>query len=497
MLELHLPWLELAILTPLVGVVVSLFNKNAEQTRLVAIVFSGLSLAMGIGAWEDFNTLKVFEAHDRWDLVEPLFGPDVVVIDEFNAPLLALTSLMFFLTPLATLRTKIKRFPFRMNLISQFLMLSTLACRGPWIIISLMGLQTLPIVWELRTRGKSSRGFVIHMGLFLVLLIGGWSMIDLEDPSHEHSIAAIMLLTLAILIRSGCAPMHCWMTDLFEKASLGSSLLFVSPMIGAYAAVRLLLPVAPDWAMRIVALASLFTAVYSAGMALVQTESRRFFCYLILSNASLVLVGLEVVTPIGLTGALSTWIAVCLSLSGFGLTLRAIESRVGRLSLNDYHGLYSQMPLLATFFLLTGVATVGFPGTVGFAGIELIVEGAVEVYPYVGMAVVIATALNGIAIMRVYFRLFTGTIYQSSFCMEARWPERVGILVLSALIIGGGIWPQPGVKSRFHAAKEIMSRRETHTQAETDKHATLSAIPDDDMIAPTKREQASHTLTVE
>lgn len=470
MLELHLPWLELAILLPLAGILVSFFAKGAEQTRLITIIFAGLSLAMAIGAWKDFSTLKVFEAHDRWDIVSPVLGPELMVIDEFNAPLLTLTCLLFFLMPLATLRTKVNRFPFRMNLLSQFLMLATLACRSPWVIIGLMGLQTIPVVWEIWNRGKSPRGFIIHMALFLILIVAGWAMIDAEDPTHEHSIPAILLLTIAVLIRSGCAPMHCWMTDLFEKATLGTSLLFVSPMIGAYAAVRLLLPVAPDWALRFVALASLFTAVYAAGMSLVQTESRRFFSYLLLGNASLVLVGLEVVTPIGLTGALCTWIAVCLSLTGFGLTIRAIESRVGRLSLKHYHGLYSQMPLLATFFLLTGVATVGFPGTVGFAGIELIVEGAVEVYPYVGMVVVIATALNGISIMRAYFRLFTGSIYQSSFSMEARLPERIAVLVLSFLIIGGGVWPQPGVKSRYHAAQEIMSRREPHTQAEELSH---------------------------
>ncbi len=465
MLELHLPWLELAVLTPLIGVGVASCFRDAEQTRQVAILFSGLALLLALGAWEDFNTLNVFEVHDRWDLVSPILGPDSMVMDELNAPLLSLTALMFFLMPLATLRTKLKRFPFRMNLISEFLMLATLACRSAWVIIVLMGLQTLPLIWEIRSRGKSARGFIIHMLLFIGLFVAGWALIDLGEANHQHSIVAITLLTVAVLIRSGCAPLHCWMTDLFEKATLGSSLLFVSPMIGAYAAVRMLLPIAPDWALRVIAVASLLTAVYSACMALVQTETRRFFCYLLLSNASLVLVGLEVVTPIGLTGALCTWLAVALSLTGFGLTLRAVESRVGRLSLRDYHGLYEQMPMLATFFLLTGLAIVGFPGTVGFAGIELIVEGAVEVFPYIGALVVIASALNGIAILRVYFRLFTGTEYQTTFSMKARWPEKVAVLTISALIIGGGIIPQPGVRSRYHAAKEIMSRREVEADS--------------------------------
>ena len=60
---LHLPWLELAVLSPLIGAGAACFFKNAEKARIVAILFSGLALLLAIGAWEDFNTLRVFEAH--------------------------------------------------------------------------------------------------------------------------------------------------------------------------------------------------------------------------------------------------------------------------------------------------------------------------------------------------------------------------------------------------------------------------------------------------
>src|SRR6185436_1418625 len=110
------------------------------------------------------------------------------------------------------------------------------------------------------------------------------------------------------------------------------------------------------------------TAVYAAGMGLVQREARRFFCYLFLSHSALVLVGLEIATPIGLTGALCVWLSVGLAQGGFGLALRSLESRTGRLSLVGFHGLYEHVPRLATLFLLTGLASVGFPGTFGFVG---------------------------------------------------------------------------------------------------------------------------------
>jgi len=190
-----------------------------------------------------------------------------------------------------------------------------------------------------------------------------------------------------------------------------------------------------------------------------------------LSNSSLVLIGLEVSTPIGLTGGLCVWLSVGLSLTGFGLTLRSLESRTGRMSLEKYHGLYEHMPSLAAFFLLTGLASIGFPGTVGFVGTELLVEGAVGVFPIVGMLVVLAAALNGIAVLHAYFRLFTGKEHQASLSLRARWPEKFSVLSLSVLIICGGLWPQPGVTSRYHAASKILVDRQ-----DTPTHKTQHAV---------------------
>lgn len=459
MLELHLPWLELAILTPLIGAILMCRLRDPEAARRRALIVTGVTLFLSIGAWEDFNILHTFEAHDHWDFVSPLLGDNAIVVDELSAPLIPLTALLYFLTTFATLRTKINRYPFALSLVSLTLLLAMLSCREPWGVIVLLAAQTFPPWFELRSRGRSTRVFVLHMALFVGLLAGGWALLDKTNTDPTQSIWAIGMLIAAVLIRSGSVPVHCWMTDLFENATLGTSLLFVTPMAGAYAAVRLVLPIAPDWALRTIALLSLVTALYAAGMALVQTEARRFFVYVFLSHSSLVLIGLEIATPIGLTGGLCVWLSVGLSLTGFGLTLRALEARTGRLSLADYHGLYRHVPTLAVFFLLTGLASIGFPGTVGFIGTELLVEGAVGVYPHVGMLVVVAAGINGIAILFAYFRLFTGGDHTASVSLNARLPEKIAVLTLSALILGGGLWPQPGVKSRFHAATEIMDRR--------------------------------------
>ncbi len=461
MTHLWIPWIELAILLPLFGALWVRRLRDPDVARLHSLWIAGATLASACAAWLSLHVTPQDAglAREQFDLVAHIFGSDLFVIDELSAPLLPLSALLFLLTGLATLRTKVRRFSFSSMLVSEAILLATLACKEPWAIVTLLSLGTLPPWFELCERNKPTRVYMFHMSLFVVLLVAGQALQSLGGEAIRHSPLPAVLLMAAILIRNGIVPLHCWLTDLFENASFGTALLFVTPLVGAYAAVRLVLPIAPDWVLRSIALLSLVTAVYAACMALVQQDARRFFCYLFLSHSSLVLVGLEVATTIGLTGALCVWISVVLSLAGFGLTLRSIEARTGRLSLAKFHGLYEHTPLLAILFLLTGLGSIGFPGTIGFVGAELLIEGAVQINPLVGTAIVIAGALDGLAMLHAYFRVFTGVRHVTSIDLRIRWPEEIAMLILIALIIGGGLYPQPGVSSRYHAAVRLVEQR--------------------------------------
>ena len=398
-----------------------------------------------------------------------LFGRELLVIDQTSAPLLPLVGILYFLTALATLRTKIRRFSFAWTLFSEAVTLATFSCQEPWAVVALLALGTLPPWIELRARGKSTRVYTMHMGLFIALMVIGCVSVDREPDVGVHSPSAIIPLLGAVLIRSGIAPFHCWMADLFEHATFGTALLFVTPTAGAYAAVRLVMPIAPDAVLWSMGILSLMTAVYAAAMSLVQRDARRFFCYSFLSHSALVLVGLEMVTPIGVTGALCVWLSAGVALGGFGLTLRALESSRGRMSLVEFQGLFDHTPNLAICFILTGLASVGFPGTFGFVGTELLVDGAVDAYPYVGVAVVAAAALSGIAVVRVFFLLFTGTQYISTVSLKISVRERVAMLSVVALILIAGLVPQPSVLSRYHAAEDILRQRGSLAQADAAK----------------------------
>jgi NADH-quinone oxidoreductase subunit M len=148
-----------------------------------------------------------------------------------------------------------------------------------------------------------------------------------------------------------------------------------------------------------------------------------------------------------------------LSLGGLGLVLRSLEARFGRLSLDEFHGLYDHSPALAVGFLLTGLASVGFPGTLGFVSAELLLDGAVGADLAIGVGVVAAAAVNGIAVVRAYFRLFTGGRHVSSVSLAITPREQVAVLGLAAVILVGGLIPQPGVSSRSQVAEAILHDR--------------------------------------
>jgi NADH-quinone oxidoreductase subunit M len=462
MTSLRLPWLELAVFLPLLGALVVSRLRDSGRARKWCLLFSGVALACALGAWQDFATINAQEARDPGPLAG-LFGNDCFVIDELNAPLFALGAFVFLMTAVATPRTKVRRFSFAWTLLAEATLLATFACKEPWGIIALLAAGTVPPYLELRARHKPTRVYALHMGLFVLLLAAGWAVVEVEGRQGSHSLLALLPLLAAVFIRTGRVPFHCWMTDLFEHSTFGTALLFVAPMPGVYAVVRLVLPIAPEWVLHFIGVFAILSALYSAGMALVQREARRFFAYLFMSHSALVLVGMDTDSVIGLTGGLCVWLSAALALTGFGLTLRALESRHGRMSLANFHGLYDYTPLLAVCFLLTGLASVGFPGTFGFLGTEMLVDGAVRAYPGVGVAVVVVAALNGIAVVQAFFLLFTGTRHVSAVPLGIGRRELFAVLTIALLALGGGLLPQPGVESRYHAAEEILTlRRELH-----------------------------------
>jgi NADH-quinone oxidoreductase subunit M len=477
---LHFPWLLLTAAIPFAGSLWTSRVREPGESRRRCIIVATLTLIAAGGAWLDFVASSSPNAADPLlRAVAPESSP-LLVLEEVSAPLLPHVALLFWLIVVVTPRTKMPRFSFANTLVSEGISLSTFASHEPWVIVMLLIAAMLPPWLELRSRGKPTGVFTAYMATSAVCLVAGWALassISGREPGREWVLAVLMA---GLLIRKGIAPFHSWVPDLFDHATFGTALLFVVPMVDVWAAIRLIVPLEPVWVLRSLGMVSLLTAVYAAGMALVQRDARRFFAYLFVSHSALVFVGLDTVNPVGLTGGLCLWLSSGLALAGFGLALRALEARRGRMSLSEYHGGHDQMPVLAACFLMTGLASVGFPGTFGFVGAELVVDSAVEIFPHVGVMVGLAAALNGIAVVHAYFMMFTGRRHVPTISLMARRREKLGMITLAAVLLAGGLYPQPFVASRFHAAESILGLRPRPAANEIVDDESFLPLPDDE-----------------
>jgi NADH-quinone oxidoreductase subunit M len=274
--------------------------------------------------------------------------------------------------------------------------------------------------------------------------------------------AGMWLIVIAALVRKGIVPFHAWVPEVFDHGRLGPAILFNAPQLGAYMTVVLIVPRASPDMLRVIAILALGTAVYGAALALVQTSARRACGYLFMSQSALVMAGLDCTSMSALAGGLLVWLSAGIAFAGLARAVLVLEARRGRLDLTTHHGGYDRMPLLAISFLAMGLACTGFPGTLGFVGQELLVDGAVDAFPVMGFGVVIASALTGLAVLRMYFSLFCGRPDRrahASLRLGLTPREAWTFVALVITLIGFGLVPRPIVDSRFAASEDIMRLR--------------------------------------
>ncbi|MDE2237629.1 MAG: oxidoreductase, partial [Elusimicrobia bacterium] len=288
---------------------------------------------------------------------------------------------------------------------------------------------------------RGARRLVVsHLGLSTILLAAGIALAACTGAGALRQ-TGLALVFAAVLVRKGIFPFHAWIPELFERGRIGAAARFNAPQLGAYVALVLAVPHADSWLLRSVAGLALVTAGYGALLALYQADARRACGYLFVSQSSLVIAGLEIPNRGALAGALILWVSSGIAVAGLSRAVLALEARRGRLSLDVKHGGYERMPLLAISFLVMSLAIANFPGTLGFIGGEMLARGAVDSFPALGFFAVAATALAGLAAIRMYFSLFCGK-RDSGARLGLLPAERLGFAAAAVLLIGLGLAPR-------------------------------------------------------
>jgi NADH-quinone oxidoreductase subunit M len=345
------------------------------------------------------------------------------------------------------------------------------ATAHPILIVMLWIATALP-AW-IATRGTpggrpAARVFALALLAALGCVAVG-TVLMLIDPPWEKNCGLVgttggWLVAVAVLFREGIVPFHSWYPAVYSAAPLSMALAATVPQVGAYTAVRLLIGHADHGAgvaqeLVVVSQLALVTAVYGGALAVVQRDLRGLIGMLAMSQSAMVFAGLSGTVPTEIVGALAVWVSSGLALTGIGLVTWALESRGGRISIETLQGRFADAPALAAFFLLFGLAALGFPGTLSFVADDLMIAGTLDDHVHAGLLVILTTVFAAIAVVRGWFRVFGGPVTVDAPRHAILPRERIALTGLLVILFGLGLYPGPFVRSLDKVAASLLASR--------------------------------------
>ena len=214
---------------------------------------------------------------------------------------------------------------------------------------------------------------------------------------------------LAFAVKVPMFPLHTWLPDAHVQAPTGGSVILAGVLLklGIYGFIRFAMPLCPDvvgnvshYFMWIAAAA----IVYGACVALVQEDAKKLIAYSSVSHMGFIVLGLFSLTEIGISGAVYQMLNHGISTGALFLLVGIMYERMHTRDIVAFSGLARIAPIFTIIFVIITMSSIALPGTNGFIGEFLILQGAFLSAPYV-------TAVAGLGII-------LGAVYMLWLCQR-------------------------------------------------------------------------------
>lgn len=288
----------------------------------------------------------------------------------------------------------------------------------------------------------------------------------------SQQLVIFWLMFLGFAFKAPVFPFHTWLPDALLEGPIGMAVVLAGLKLGTFGFMRFSIPLLPDASksdtvVMVVVVLGLCAILYGAWMALVQADFRRLLAYSSISHLGFVVVGLFALNYQGLQGSLLTMINLGFSTAGLFFIAGFLYSRQQTTQLSAFGGMAKQVPLLATFFLIIGLASIGLPGTNGFVGEFLILLGAFKAKWWFGAVAVLGVIFGAAYFLWYYERSMMGplgaAVKETMSDLQPR--EKIIAVSLSIMILWIGLYPAPFLRIMNGSVQALVDRLHHDTTA--------------------------------
>ncbi|MEX5218321.1 MAG: NADH-quinone oxidoreductase subunit M [Nitrospira sp.] len=293
----------------------------------------------------------------------------------------------------------------------------------------------------------------------------------------QQQILIFWMIFLGLAFKAPVFPFHTWLPDALVEGPIGMSVVLAGLKLGTYGFLRFSFPLLPDASrnegvVTIVMLLGLAAILYGAIVALIQPDFRRLLAFSSISHLGFVVVGLFALNYQGLQGSLLTMINLGFSTAGLFFFAGFLGTRQQSNHLSSFGGLAKQVPLLATFLLIIGLASIGLPGTNGFVGEFLILLGAFKAKWWYGAIAVLGVIFGAAYFLWYYERSMLGPLTKaaSPSMKDLHMRELTIATSLCVMILWIGLYPSPFLRIMNGSIQALVDRLDRTAVASVELH---------------------------
>ena len=300
---------------------------------------------------------------------------------------------------------------------------------------------------------------------------------------------------LAFSIKVPLFPFHTWLPDAHTEAPTAGSVILAAVLLkmGTYGLMRFNFTLFPEqsrefaWIFIILAVIGI---IYGALVAMVQPDVKRLVAYSSVAHMGFVILGMFSFTEQGMQGALYQMLNHGIATGALFLLVGFIYERRHTRAITEFGGISNVMPIYATIFVITTMASIGLPLLNGFVGEFLIMIGMWKstVLPitadtnwnyiatmFAGTGVIFAAVYLLWMVQRVFFGKITNP--KNKRLQDLSWREIGLIAPLVFLMVYMGVYPRPFLEASqpaiaaiqervMHQAGGTIEKAESHPKAE-------------------------------